>query len=505
MKKIILLLTLVALTFSTLHAKKRFFVGGSSGSNESLFDRSVSFCDDGKSAGCLNLGIFYSEGRDEVEQDLAKSLKYFKKTCDMDNGKGCTRVGEIYRLGNGVPKNQKLSFKFYKKGCKLKSGTSCLNMGFIYGDGDEAIQKDPVLSALYYEKSCLLGVGFACHYSASAFYNGTAKGGKNKEKSTELWKRSCDLDFGKGCYMYGLSLPSSSSDKSLAAYKKGCSLGHKSSCKEAGIKKRENKKGKEKYEYKPEPELVITSEDRELAAKAYAKSFSSYVTKCEEGSSSACQSLSSFYKKDTQGVKKDIKKEREYLSKAIELIVKECSNGVLDSCLNLSYTYEYGRGDAIKKDLKRSKELHKEYTLGVLKKYEASPSSEMEEQAGIAYLDSKGYGVQDYEKALAIFNRGCESEDKGQCYWLGTMYIDGTGVSKDIKKGKVIKMKSYTKTEEDCAKGNGKACSSVGLSHYFGLGDITKDRALSKKYYKQSCSLGHAGGCVRFGDIVTGN
>ena len=460
--------------------------------SKSLFEKSKDYCERDKVEGCFNLGVMYEKGVEGAQKDMTKSFSYYNKSCKLGKAAGCANMGEFYRLGIGVAKNIPLGISYYKKACKMHHDTSCYNLGVMYKNGYNEIPKDLEISSLYYQKSCLLGSADGCYASAISFYKGTAEGGVNKKRAKGEWNKSCKLGQGKGCYMYGLSFPLGS-DEAAMAFKKGCLLNDADCCTEVETSSVSSYSS-------PKPEKVISKEDREFASILFKKSFDIYSKECASGNANSCYGVSRYYTDDKKGVAKQLEKERLFIVKMKTMRESLCERGEFEECRSLSNDYEYGKGDVIKKDKVLAEQFNKKYMLGAIKKYEAT--SEMALDAGIAYIDKKNYGVQDYKKAMKIFKKGCDNNEKEFCYWLGSLYEDGYGVPKDEKKAILLKKKDNENTLALCKKGDGRSCSSVALYYRFGLGNVTKDISLAKKYQKKACDVGYADGCESLAELL---
>lgn len=68
----------------------------------------------------LNLGI-----KNYEKQDFSKARKYFEKACDLNIGRGCAALGDLYYDGEGVEKNLIKAAQFYSKACKLGDRKAC--------------------------------------------------------------------------------------------------------------------------------------------------------------------------------------------------------------------------------------------------------------------------------------------------------------------------------------------------------------------------------------------
>ena len=63
--------------------------------------------------------------------DLKTALANFKKSCDLDEPKGCTEQGIMYYEGKAVPKIVKKAVELLEKACALKSEAACKNVEIL--------------------------------------------------------------------------------------------------------------------------------------------------------------------------------------------------------------------------------------------------------------------------------------------------------------------------------------------------------------------------------------
>lgn len=72
---------------------------------------------------CSSLGWVYYLGMG-INQNNAKALTYFKKACELKDGKSCSLVAELYEKGVGVVKDLEQSKKYYEEACKINPDES---------------------------------------------------------------------------------------------------------------------------------------------------------------------------------------------------------------------------------------------------------------------------------------------------------------------------------------------------------------------------------------------
>lgn len=107
--------------------------------NEKILKTLLNVCENNKkqitqdwqSFGCSAAGRIFLKGRgifgngQGVEQDYQKALYYFKKSCELGNAVGCSRLADLYRFGYGTKINNQLAKQYHSKACDLGNQFSC--------------------------------------------------------------------------------------------------------------------------------------------------------------------------------------------------------------------------------------------------------------------------------------------------------------------------------------------------------------------------------------------
>ena len=151
--------------------------------------------------GCNDLGIRYEKG-EGVTKDKSKAVAFYKKACDLKFSYGCNNLGTNYYYGQGVSKDLSKSVEFYKKACDLKNGLGCNYLGTRYYYGEGGLPKDLSKSVEFYKKACDLKNGKGCDNLGSRYYSGEGGLPKDLSKAREFYKKACDLGLAKGCNNY---------------------------------------------------------------------------------------------------------------------------------------------------------------------------------------------------------------------------------------------------------------------------------------------------------------
>jgi len=60
-----------------------------------------------------------------VTQDYFKAATLYQKACDGGNADGCSSLGNLYRLGNGVTQDAAKARGLLQKGCSSGSQWGC--------------------------------------------------------------------------------------------------------------------------------------------------------------------------------------------------------------------------------------------------------------------------------------------------------------------------------------------------------------------------------------------
>jgi uncharacterized protein len=202
-------------------------------------------------------------------------------------------------------------------------------------------------------------------------------------------------------------------------------------------------------ESKPVPaaETAFRSGDYKSAAKLWKEA-------CEAGNPSGCYELSIMYR-DGEGMQADP-------DKAKALLVKACDGDEGRACFNLALL---------------------EDPVG---------SDEDGEDGGT----SKKPSPQASKRAFAYFEKGCSLEHQPACANMGSSYIQGRGVPKDVDKGIQILTAVCDRNNREV----GPACFSLSqLFDFHGGTMIRDDLAIANRYLERGCSLGDTDSCMNLG------
>lgn len=122
----------------------------------------VKGCELGDSRACNNAGAGWSEGDNGATAvDHIKARAFYEKACSLKNGLGCFNLGNVFRVGEGVPPNPKTAFGHFKTSCDLGEPKGCTELAVMYYEGT-VVPQDIALAKQLFERSCKLGSAPAC-------------------------------------------------------------------------------------------------------------------------------------------------------------------------------------------------------------------------------------------------------------------------------------------------------------------------------------------------------
>lgn len=119
-------------------------------------------CDAGSAKGCSNLGLLYVLGQG-VEQDDTKAAQFYKKACDGGNAGACKNLALLYMNidGEGVEQDYAKAAQFFEKACDGGETGACSSLGILY-IGLDGFKKDLTKATHYLQKGCDGGIAMAC-------------------------------------------------------------------------------------------------------------------------------------------------------------------------------------------------------------------------------------------------------------------------------------------------------------------------------------------------------
>jgi lipoprotein NlpI len=112
-------------------------------------------------------------------------------------GTSCTDLGDSYRLGNGVPVDQRIAAQLYDRGCLGGDARGCTSLGMMYGEGTGVV-KDASRAVALYDRGCSGNYPFACTLLGLMYEVGSGVPVDDARAAT-LYARSCSAGEPNGC------------------------------------------------------------------------------------------------------------------------------------------------------------------------------------------------------------------------------------------------------------------------------------------------------------------
>lgn len=92
-------------------------------------------CDNGIPEACISLfGIHFNGTKYEEYKNPAKALHYAQRACDLESIAGCVNASVMYKMGDGVPKNDKLSKLYKERAIDLQKESQKNQPGIVFGE-----------------------------------------------------------------------------------------------------------------------------------------------------------------------------------------------------------------------------------------------------------------------------------------------------------------------------------------------------------------------------------
>ncbi|MBN3314982.1 COA7 factor, partial [Atractosteus spatula] len=85
------------------HDGRALEAGPDAGAARSYYERA---CGEGLAASCFNLSVLYITGAPGLASDMGRALQFALQACQLGHVWGCANASRMFKLGEGVPKDQ---------------------------------------------------------------------------------------------------------------------------------------------------------------------------------------------------------------------------------------------------------------------------------------------------------------------------------------------------------------------------------------------------------------
>ncbi len=129
----------------------------------------------------FELGMIYDLG-EEVPQDSAEAVRWFRKAADQGNAKGQFSLGIMYARGRGVPRDYAEAASWYRQAAEQGYAPAQNKLGLMYEDG-YGVPQDFAVAARWFRRE-RVSLTRAVGYSGQGE---RAKGGRKGQPDTSGW------------------------------------------------------------------------------------------------------------------------------------------------------------------------------------------------------------------------------------------------------------------------------------------------------------------------------
>jgi TPR repeat protein len=321
----------------------------------------------------------------------------------LDAARGCAMLGEIYRDGAGVPRDEALALALFQAACARGDPTACKDLGGMHQYGRGGLPRDDVAAAARYREACDGGDVLGCNDLGVLV--GAGRGGlpRDERLAADLYERACEGGEMLGCdnlaWMIERGRGGAPADPARAAelYEKACSRGDARGCGNLAVMIERGSGG-----YGADP----------------VRAAALYQEACAAGDAHACDNLGAMTERGVGGLSRDD-------ARAAALYRSACDAGDSDGCNDLGRLVEAGRGGVGPDDVRASALYDRACEGGALRACV---------NLGVLLAAGRG-GPRDERRAVDLWQRACEGGVAGGCADLGWAYFLGHGVLRDRAHG----------------------------------------------------------------------
>ena len=195
-------------------------------------------CSDGGAHGCFVNG-FASDGARGVERPkIAAAL--FDAACEKGVAVGCFDLGNLYEMGEGVPRDPARLDALWRKACDGGVVRGCNYLALRYETGAPGLRPDPAKAVALFEKACQEKHDTSSCYNLALLYANGKAVARDAKRATDLFEKACDPteDPARGgpgraaCYqtaLLSMEDPARSA-RAVALFRELCDKGGQAAC-----------------------------------------------------------------------------------------------------------------------------------------------------------------------------------------------------------------------------------------------------------------------------------
>ncbi|MCB9675740.1 MAG: sel1 repeat family protein [Alphaproteobacteria bacterium] len=197
-------------------------------------------CENGEAKECTALGLRYLHGNG-APLDPHFAIELFRKGCEHGDEVGCVYEADAFRNGDGVVRDTERAVKLYTNACTREGlGRACRALGDLYILGD-GVPREAGTSMLWYEQGCDNDDAESCVGAALGVERGDLTSADPAKGRAMLVKACQELKYARGCtllgrrYLDGLDGAERSVDMAGIMFSVGCEHGDPESCRRLGM------------------------------------------------------------------------------------------------------------------------------------------------------------------------------------------------------------------------------------------------------------------------------
>lgn len=157
-------------------------------------------CEGGNGAACGVLGDAYRRG-DGVPKDEFRATQLFRAGCDLGDAHACMFLAEAYRTGVGTRMDQARAVELYTRACQIGDALACRSVGDLLTMGASGTV-DGKSAGVWYGLGCEGGDAQACTAAALWVERGDGSLGPAAD-GLALLRRGCDGGHRRACALLG--------------------------------------------------------------------------------------------------------------------------------------------------------------------------------------------------------------------------------------------------------------------------------------------------------------
>jgi TPR repeat protein len=406
---------------------------------------------------------------DDVVEEIGPAR--IANECDFAKAaysRSCEPVGVVLRRGGAIVETRLVPVdqdSFLEKGCRDGIASGCFRRAWTRWSRSRETDRDRALEL--FRTACRSGFAEACAYEGLVLMD-TPDQAKD---AVALLERSCKLGSGAGCahlaFLYAAGsgrLVRRDDRRAHPLYLRACDLGDARGCYNVGLMADEGRGG----------------------ARDIPRAAAKYDEACDMGSSTACTNLGFLYE-NGRGVKKDRARAAALYQRGCD--GTSCQPSNLNGCLNIGRAYRDAMG--VEKNAERAASVFQEACKRKPDPEDINPeenSSRACSLLGTLYL--AGDGVEkDLTKGRELSELGCERGDSFGCFNAAAVFTGGTGVGADAAKAASF-------LDRACRGGDAEGCYDLGVAYENGTG-VTPDRRRAAELFRKACQLGFQPACAK--------